>query len=130
MQRKVKILLYGSTAECRRTAELLHTVEHLSEHHVECNQTDDEEIFVQQLVGWNPSLVIVLADGADGMECVTQTKLRLPDTPVFWFSDDRRFGMHAYRVNCAYFSVKPVEHKSLGSAFQRCDHVGIRYETT
>ena len=128
MLKKVKVLLYGDMAECHGVADLMRKVEYLAEHQVEYNQTDDEEIFVQSLVSWNPSLIIVLADGADGMECVMQAKLRKPETPIFWFSDDRKFGMQAHRINCAYFSTKPVEQRSMENAFRRCDHVGIRYE--
>ena len=129
MRQTVKVLMYGDEAECCATSELLATVEHLGNHAIECRKLDDDEEFIAQLVRWEPSLIIVLADGAAGMECVTQAKMRRPEIPMFWFSDDRNFGMYAYRMNCAYFSLKPVDTEKLNNAFRRCEHVGIPYLT-
>ena len=73
----------------------------------------------EKLVDWEPTLVIVLADGAKGFECVFRTKACRPSLSVFWFSDDREFGMQSYRMDCAYFSTKPVTSEKIAHAIHR-----------
>jgi len=82
------------------------------------------------LVDWEPTLMIALADGAEGMECAYRSRERRPCLPVFWFSDDREFGMQSYRLNCAYFSTKPITEDKLNHAIQRCQHLGIQLGAT
>ena len=53
-------------------------------------------------------LIIVLADGADGMEGVIAAKNADGDTPVIWLSDDEGFGAQSYRLGCTYFHKKPT----------------------
>mgnify|MGYP003199471040 FL=1 len=53
-------------------------------------------------------LIIVLADGADGMEGVIAAKNADRDTPVIWLSDDEGFGAQSYRLGCTYFHKKPI----------------------
>ncbi len=129
MKRKVKTLLFGNDLECRAAGDMLSGVEALSEHlHEHCHTSDLEE-FEAHLVDWNPTLLIVLADGAKGMESVYRARERRPFLPVFWFSDDHEFGIQSYRLNCAYFSTKPVTLEKITHAVQRCDHVGVTYTT-
>ena len=129
MQKKVRALLYGSEAECRTVEELIRAMDQLSHYQHEYCYAEEIEQFAQLLVTWEPTLVIVLADGAMGMESVYLSKARRPELPVFWFSDDANFGIHSHRLNCAYFSSKPVVTDKLSHAFHRCNHVGIRYGT-
>ena len=56
-------------------------------------------------------LIIVLADGADGME---------GDTPVIWLSDDEGFGAQSYRLGCTYFHKKPIPLEKLKEALHKC----------
>ena len=57
-------------------------------------------------------LIIVLADGADGMED--------RDTPVIWLSDDEGFGAQSYRLGCTYFHKKPIPLEKLKEALHKC----------
>ena len=129
MRRTVRILIYGHDTECSAAVQGMQETEALQRHAIEFRALHDSEAFIEQLIHWNPSLVVVLAGGAEGMECATQSRLRRPELPVFWFSDDRIFGMHAYRMNCAYFSLKPADTEKLNNAFRRCEHLGIPYFT-
>lgn len=127
MKPNVKTLLFGTPEECVQLAETLGSMEAFSGSTYEYRYSDDMEEFERILVGWMPSLVIVLADGASGMESVIRSRQRRPSLPVFWFSDDRQFGMQSYRLECAYFSTKPVTPGKLECAVKRCEHIGISY---
>ena len=127
MKKKVKALLFGMPGECTAVGEALCSMSVLSEDVHEYRHVNDLEEFEKALAVWMPSLVIVLADGAAGMESVYRSRQRRPCLPVFWFSDDREFGMQAYRLDCAYFSAKPVTPEKISSALRRCEHIGIPY---
>jgi len=127
MDQKVNVLLFGSDPECRAAIDILNGLEVLSAHIQQHRHLNDLEEFEMALVDWSPTLLLVLADGAEGMECVYRAKERRPSVPAFWFSDDQQFGMQSYRLNCAYFSIKPVTQENICKALQRCDRMGIRY---
>lgn len=127
MRPNVKTLLFGTLQECETIGRMLGLAEGFPAGTHQYRHVDDMEEFERILVTWTPSLVIVLADGAAGMESVYRSRQRRPSLPVFWFSDDREFGMQSYRLECAYFSTKPVTPEKLTCALRRCDHVGIPY---
>ena len=87
-------------------------------------QSDGESLHTE-LVDWAPELVVVLTNGAAGMEGVYRVREYHPRVPVFWFSDDGDFAMQSYRLNCSYFGLKPVTEGKLRQALYRCAHVGI-----
>lgn len=127
MNKNVKALLFGNAHECRNAGDALKALELFSEHTLENIHLDDLEELEKVLVDREPTLLIVLADGAEGMECVYRARERRPDLTIFWFSDDRDFGVQSYRLNCAYFSTKPVTPDKINCAIRRCNHIGIRY---
>ena len=129
MNRRIKTLMFGNEQECLAAAEVLRALELLSEHMHEHLYVDDLEEFEKSMVDWEPTLLVVLANGAKGMECVYRSRERRPGLPVFWFSDDQDFGVQSYRLNCAYFSTKPVTLEKIKHAIHRCDHFGIQYGT-
>lgn len=128
MERSIRTLFFGENMECRGAELLLRAQRVLVDARHECKFVTTSDEYGEALLGWDPTLVIVLKDGAAGMEGVYQSRTRRPAIPVFWFSDDHDFGMQAYRLNCAYFSTKPVTAEKLTSAVNRCLHMGIRYE--
>ncbi|MBE6974978.1 MAG: response regulator [Ruminococcaceae bacterium] len=124
MRPYMKVLLFGSPGECENVAKLL-ADQRNGQGEVAYEHTADLERFEQFMVTWMPSLIIVLADGASGLESVYRSRSRRPNLPVFWFSDDREFGMQSYRLDCAYFSTKPATREKINSALKRCNHIGI-----
>lgn len=119
MKGRLKILIYGNADECKTVEDRIcglpfslgrsHEFRHAS-------AWDDME---REVVEWMPDLVMVIADGAAGMEGVYLAKARKPDVPVCWFSDDYDFGMQSHRLDCVYFSTKPITDEKLGRAFAR-----------
>lgn len=127
MDRTIKTLLFGSEQECQAAAEVLAALDHLTGLPHDHRSVDDLEELEILMADWTPTLLIVLANGARGMEGVYRARDRRPGLPVFWFSDDRDFGMQSYRLGCAYFATKPLTPDKIHHAIRRCDHVGIRY---
>lgn len=65
-------------------------------------------------------LIVVLADGADGMEGVIAAKNADRNMPVIWLSDDEGFGAQSYRLGCTYFHKKPIPLEKLREALEKC----------
>lgn len=127
MRQSIKTLLFGSPQDCRSVAQILASAipTHIHEH--QCFFVHDLEALEESLVTYHPTLILVLENGAAGMECVCRCQERKPNLPIFWFSDDRGFAVQSYRFNCAYFSTKPVTAEKLTNALRRCHHTGIQY---
>ena len=80
--------------------------------------TEDTDNFLELLVNESPNLIIVLSNGANGMERVITARNIYPDVPLFWISDDKDFGAQSYRLQCNYFMVKPITVKKLEKAIE------------
>lgn len=124
MTRNIRILLFGDAKSCQ---EVLSSVEEAMGETVTVCCLNNIETMTVEMVDWDPSLIIVAADGAEGMECVYRARERRPRLPVFWFSDDRDFSVQSYRLECAYFSTKPVTADKIRSAMERCARLEIQY---
>lgn len=111
----MKVLVYGTKADGDEIINMLKS-SGKSYFYV---QTNDTDTFLEELVKNPPNLIIITDNGASGMEHTITAKKVCPDTPLFWFSDDKDFGAQAYRLNCTYFSAKPVTKQKLLSAVKR-----------
>ena len=127
MRSNMNMIIYGQPGECNDAIAVLQNQfpEAAARHAYFPTATRDE--LQRQLVQCMPDLVIILANGAAGMEGVYAAKEFDPEIPVFWFSDDNEFGMQSHRLECAYFSTKPLNAEKIRRAFNRCAHVGIRF---
>lgn len=124
MYPKLNIILYGQENECNDTISLLRKSNQNYNYSASCANNNDK---LQQLLALSKtSLIIVLADGADGMEAVYTAKKYEPEIVVFWFSNDINFAMQSHRLECAYFSVKPITEEKLAKAFYHCKYIGLQ----
>ena len=127
MIKEVKILLFSNNGSCPVVQNQAFIIDAFQGLACEVSCIDDLEELTEALVDQEPTLLIVTADGAEGMEAVYRARERRPCIPVFWFSDDKDFGVLSYRLNCAYFSTKPITAEKMTSAVQRCKRLGICY---
>ncbi len=67
-----------------------------------------------------PEMVLVMSDGAKGMEAVIAGRKCYPQAPVAWFSDDAEFGAQSYRLGCSYFAPLPLTEEKLLAALKAC----------
>ncbi len=119
----MKAVLFGTKQEYAELMEAFRALPAWSNSEMDCCHLEDYDDFRHQLADERHDLIIVTANGATGMEaCIGARKIR-PDTPLFWFSDDRAFGPQSYRLECTYFATKPVSQTRLMNAFARCQAV-------
>ena len=119
-----RTIIYGDRAEICRAADLLHASAEFSSGDIRC--VDTWTSLQQELEVFHPGLLVVLAGGAAGMEGVYLARQVIPELPVFWFSDDSQFGMQSHRLDCTYFSTKPMTDDKLRRALRHCDKMGVR----
>jgi len=125
MYTKCNILIFGQNQECEDALVLLKQHFKNAKKSFQYTVSAIYDKFYQQIVDADPSIVIVLANGANGMECVYQAKKYDRNMTVFWFSDDQNFSMQSHRLECAYFAGKPLTAEKLEKAFFRCKSLGI-----
>lgn len=125
MYTKRNIFILGETHECEEVVSFLKRYFESAKKSFQYSVSHDYDELYEQMVDTDPSLVIVLADGANGMECVYQAKKYDRNMTVFWFSDDCNFSIHSHRLDCAYFAKKPLTFEMLDKAFYRCKSLGI-----
>ena len=125
MSRKLNIVLYGQEKECEEAISLLEKSNQELDYSPPFTNNNDE--LQQLLVLRKTKLVIVIADGANGMEAVYTAKKYEPNIIVFWFSNDIGFAMQSHRLECAYFSVKPLTIEKLNKAFYHCKYIGLQF---
>ena len=126
MEREVSIAIFGAEMECRAVLKLLSALAEQEGLQLQVRLFSDIDELRFFMVDQQPDLVITLVDGTMGMEVVYLVRKLASDLPVFWFSDDKGFGMQSHRLECDYFSVKPVTREKLQTAFRGCLHKGCR----
>ena len=114
-----EILIFGSESECAHTLHLLRGLfPGVKEWRV--TSTDDSDVLRSHLVDGRPDVVIVLENGAAGMEAVYLVRRYSDRIQVFWFSDDPDFGVQSHRLDCNYFAAKPLTPEKLRRALHKC----------
>ena len=126
MKRQVSIAVFGPDEECRAVRQHLIAFAEEKGFALQVRLVNDIDELRFYIVEDQPDLVITLADGTLGMEAVYLVRKIADDLPVFWFSDDKGFGMQSHRLECEYFSVKPVTREKLQAAFRGCSHKGCQ----
>ncbi len=125
MKKKIKTIFYGDVSECHNVKELVSALPYFADRLHEAKLVGSWDDFEVSLVEWNPDLAIVLADGAAGMEGVYLVRARRPELPVIWFSDDQDFGMQSHRLECVYFSAKPITSEKMQKAVRRYSQMWV-----
>ena len=115
---ELNVVLYGHRNDFEHCVSCMDALPELQYRQIRYTHADDYDVFVRTLPQSDFDLVIILADGADGMEGVIAAKKLCPDTSVVWFSDDKGFLSASYRLDCIYFAQKPLTADILGTAME------------
>lgn len=115
------IVIYGEKADCDICISCLGDVSELQYRLIEYTTVNDYDEFIGIIDNGRckTDLVLVTANGAEGMEAVTASKGLRPDVAVVWISEDGNFGTQSYRLGCTYFGVKPITQDLLNNAIQK-----------
>lgn len=114
----MKLILYGTASDREGFSKALAALPDCSYRSFRIADYADYDGFIAGL--GEAQCVVVMMDGADGMEGVMAAKELRGDVPVIWFSDDGGFGAQSYRLGCAYFHEKPVSSRILSAAIAKC----------
>ena len=109
----MRVLIFGENTDCKQISDYLNN--YGSNIYTHTNNPDE---LLHKLAVNSFDLIIIISDGAFGMERVIAARKLCPDTTLFWFSNDKDFGAQAYRLNCNYFSTKPVTDQKLDKAIK------------
>ncbi len=116
----MKLSLYGTARDREALTEALAGLPDCSYRNIRVTDFADYDSFIAGLGSDPPECVVVMRNGAEGMEGVIAARDLLKDVPVIWFSDDNAFGVQSYRLGCAYFHEKPVSSRILSAAIAKC----------
>ena len=83
----MRIFIYASDEDYNNCISCLEDVAELQYRHIEYTHSHDYDDYIKRLIACNEQdLVIVVFDGAEGMEAVMASKRLCPDAPVIWIS--------------------------------------------
>jgi len=115
-------IIFGSEQDYEELSAVLSSLENEPLPALIIRHIDDYDALRHELSEKEFELIIILADGAEGMEACIGVKKMRPQIPVFWFSDDPYFVAQSYRLDCTFFSTKPVLPKRLLKAFEALNY--------
>jgi len=115
------IVVYGTDTDYNTCIACINAVPTLQYRQIRYTHTDDYDKLIELLgnAPSTPNLILVVADGAKGMEAVLAAKEIIPTLPVIWFSDDECFGAQSYRLGCTFFATKPITDQIIASAIDK-----------
>ena len=116
------ILLYGAPSDYDTIMSSMELLPELQYRRIEVVRTDSFDAFLEKLRNASYDIVLVTANGAEGMEGVIAAQSLRPGAATVWFSDDQGFGAQAYRLNCTYFAVKPITPETVSKAYRAYHH--------
>ena len=116
----MRLILYGTEADKNEFKRSITALPDWTYRKMQVTAYPDYDSFITGLSESPPDGIVVVMDGADGMEGVIAAKSLCEGVPVLWFSDDNGFGVQSYRLGCAYFHQKPVSPQILSAAIAKC----------
>jgi len=111
----MNILIFATLAEFKFISEILKN----TYDNINCIHAINSEDMLSEIAKKQIDIVIVSINGALGMEIAISVRNIDTEIPLVWFSNDIHFGPQAYRLDCDYFSGKPVTKSRLITAMHR-----------
>ena len=116
----MNVLIYGNATDKELLIQHMKSQACMAFRRINYPHTENYDTFLEMLDEEEYEMVFVMMDNAVGMEGVIAVQNLHPDTPIIWFSNDKNFVAQSYRLGVTYFSVKPIEEKTIRLALQRC----------
>ena len=120
----MEVLIYGSKTEKELLIRHMESEACMAFRLMKYSHAEDYDTYLKELRNQEYDIVFVMADNAAGMEGVIALQNVNPETPIVWFSNDKNFVAQSYRLGVTYFSVKPIDGKTVCLALQRCKKGG------
>ncbi len=120
----MEILIYGNEREKELLIQHMKSEACMAFRLMKYSHAEDYDTYLRELRTQEYDIVFVMADNAAGMEGVIALQNVNPQTPIVWFSNDKNFVAQSYRLGVTYFSVKPIDGKTVNLALQRCKKGG------
>lgn len=116
----MNVLIYGNTKEKENLIQHIKASPSMAFRMITYSHAEDYDSYLDLLRKQEYNLAFVMADNAAGMEGVIATQNIYPDIPIIWFSNDKNFVAQSYRLGVTYFSVKPIDDRTVELALSRC----------
>ena len=126
MNKTIRVAIFGSGMECCSAKRLLGGIAEGDALELRIHLLHEVDELRHCMVTQSPDLVISLADGTAGMEAIYLVRKYDAALPVLWFSDDPGFAMQSHRLECSYFSVKPLTAEKMRRALYSVCPAGRR----
>lgn len=118
----MRAVLFGTQQQYQEWTEATHILPE----YIDCTKwipVPDYDLLQRCLIEQEYDIIIITADGANGMEACIAARKMCPNTPLIWLSNDRDFAAQSYRLGCTYFAARPVAQYKLLHALERCQQV-------
>lgn len=115
----MNVIVYGTKDDHDACVSFMEALPELQYRQVIYTHTDNYDELIDILQLSECDMVMVLADGAEGMEGVMASKNLCPGSSVIWFTNDEGFGAQSHRLGCTFFAIKPITEQMISSAI-RC----------
>lgn len=86
---------------------------------IEFTSLDGYDDYLVRLSQSEADMIVISVPGAKGMEAAIAARDTNPNAALIWFTDDDAFGAQSYRIDCTYFTAKPVDDKVMAEAITR-----------
>jgi len=121
----LEIIIYGMYEDYNAFIDLIDVIPEMQYRRINCTHTENYDDFLNRLRSEKHDMIIVTADGAEGMEGVIASHTIRPETRRIWLSNDEGFAIQAHRMNCTYFAVKPITSETISKAYRAFQKAAI-----
>lgn len=113
----MNIVVYGTDKD--KLMHMIQTCGVMQYRQIDFFHTESYDEFLHGLNVTSPELIFVSVPGAKGMEAAIAAREAHPKAGLIWFADDEAFGAQSYRLDCTYFTSRPVDHTVMSDAIFR-----------
>lgn len=114
----MNVIIYGTKDDHDACVSFMEDLPELQYRQLNYTHIDNYDGLIDILQSKKIDMVMVLTDGAEGMEGVIASKNLCPGVSVIWFTDDEGFGVQSHRLGCTFFGIKPITKQIISNAIK------------